>query len=1161
MKTLTRTAGLFAALSLASATFAIVPAVGLAARAPGETVMGWGADNLAQLGDGTTTDTRQPVFAQLPAKLRYTTVRTSEGTSVALATSGAVFAWGYNSYGQVGDGTTTMRMTPVRVRLPAGLKVAAVRESGLFTLALTTKGQVLDWGNNTYGELGDGTTQNRATPVRARLPKGVRVTAISAGDDSALALTSSGRVLSWGANFSGQLGDGGTTERQVPGYVRLPAHTKITSIAAGVGTGYAVNSAGRLLAWGNNYSGELGDGTTKTRLTPVQVRLPAGVKVVAATGGLRHALALTTGGRVLAWGYNAFGQLGNGSTTDNYLPGWAELPHGTRVRGLAAGREYSMALTTSGRVLAWGRNEVGQLGNGSTTNSATPVRVHLPAGFTPTAIGAGSDAESGLAIGHPAGAAVRAAAGPGETVVGWGADSDGQLGDGTVNDISPPVYAKLPDRLRYTTVRVALSSSVALATSGAVFASGDNAYGQLGDGTTMPSQTPVRAKLPKDIRVTAVREGLQFTLALTSKGQLLAWGDNNSGQLGDGTGVNQDLPVRVRLPKGVTVTAISAGQDSALALTKSGRVLSWGGNLVGQLGTGTRSSFRLVPGYVRIPAHTKITSVAAGNGTGFAVTSAGRLLSWGYNSSGQLGDGTTKTRRAPAQVHLPTGVKVAAVSAGGIHVLALTTDGRVLGWGDNFYGQLANATVGAEHTPVLLKLGTKVRALAAGMWFSLALTTSGRILAWGRNELGQLGDGTTTNRATPERVHLPAGFTPTAIGAGSEADSALAIGHQVRDGRAAAAATQPGETVLAWGNNLFGELGDGTTTSSGVPVIVKLPRGYHYTTVRCVQSCLAVTTSGRLFAWGRNDHGQLGDGSRTDRHKPVAVRLPAGVRIKAARAGNSFTLALTTTGRVLAWGWNYAGQLGDGTTRDRLLPTVVRLPRGVTVTSISAGDNSPMALTTTGRVLSWGGNHYGQLGDGTTRDRHVPGYVRLPRHTTITSIAAGSAMGYAVTAAGRVLSWGINDHGQVGDGTTRERRTPVAIRLPRGVKVVAAAPAGLDVLVLTADGRALGWGYNQFGQLGDATTTDRHRPVWVRLPNGVKLGELAVGGTSSLALTSGHRILAWGDNQSGQLGTGSTDPVSLTPVLVQVPPGFVATGIGAGYAADGALAIGHLPLS
>lgn len=311
-----------------------------------------------------------------------------------------VVGWGRDTFGQLGDGTTTIRLTPVRVKLPAGVKVAAVREGGLFTLALTTKGQVLAWGDNSSGELGDGTTTNRALPARVRLPRGVTVTAISAGLDSALALTRSGRVLSWGGNSYGQLGHGSGSDRHVPGYVRRPAHTKITSIAAGEETGYAVTSAGQLLAWGANFNGGLGDGTRKTRRTPVQARLPAGVKVAAATAGQFHALALTTGGRVLAWGYNFYGQLGDGSTSDRAVPEFVRLPTGARVRALAAGRDYSMALTTTGHVLAWGADFYGQLGNGSTADSASPQRVHLPAGFAPTAIGAGWDAQSGLAIGH-----------------------------------------------------------------------------------------------------------------------------------------------------------------------------------------------------------------------------------------------------------------------------------------------------------------------------------------------------------------------------------------------------------------------------------------------------------------------------------------------------------------------------------------------------------------------------------------------------------------------------------------------------------------------------------------------------------------------------------------------------------------------------------------
>jgi alpha-tubulin suppressor-like RCC1 family protein len=395
---------LAAAILAATLTAALaVPAAATAAataRGPGNSVVAWGGNKDGELGDGTTTDRSAPVFARLPARFRYTAVR-SVATSVALTTTGRVYGWGINNDGQVGDGTTTRRLKPVLARKLNGVTVTAVREGDIFGIALTGTGKILTWGDNAAGDLGDGTTRSRLTPVRVRLPKGVTITAISAGIGSAMALTKSGRVLAWGLNDVGQLGDGTTKNRLKPTYVRLPAHTKITSIAAGYATGYAVTSAGRLLAWGLNDAGQLGDGTTKNRLKPVQERLPRDVKVASATGGYLYSMALTRGGRVLAWGDDVFGQLGDGSTTTRYVPGWVKLPIGTtRIRALAAGADFGMAFTAAGHILTWGHNNRGQLGIGTTTDSTTPVRVHLPAGFTPTAIGAGFDGLTGLAIGR-----------------------------------------------------------------------------------------------------------------------------------------------------------------------------------------------------------------------------------------------------------------------------------------------------------------------------------------------------------------------------------------------------------------------------------------------------------------------------------------------------------------------------------------------------------------------------------------------------------------------------------------------------------------------------------------------------------------------------------------------------------------------------------------
>src|SRR5262249_35846149 len=161
----------------------------------------------------------------------------------------------------------------------------------------------------------------------------------------------------------------------------------------------------------------------------------------------------------------------------------------------------------------------------------------------------------------------------------------------------------------------------------------------------------------------------------------------------------------------------------------------------------------------------------------------------------------------------------------------------------------------------------------------------------------------------------------------------------------------------------------------------------------------------------------------------------------------------------------------------------------------------------------------GQLGDGTLRRRLVPGLVRLPSGTTVTSIAAGGNVDFAATSGGRLLAWGANGQGTLGDGTTKSRSLPGPVRLPAGIKGVAATACFLQARGLTADGRALAWGNTENGQLGDGTATSRLRPVFVRLPKGTRLRALAAGKYFGFALTTRGRILAWGDNTDGQLGT------------------------------------------
>jgi alpha-tubulin suppressor-like RCC1 family protein len=367
---------------------AAAPATGLA--------LAWGNNASGQLGDGTTTERTTPVNVVLPAGVTITQVSAGANHSLAVTSDGRVLAWGDNGVGQLGDGTTTTRLTPVEVALPAGVTITQVSAGNEYSLAVTSDGSALAWGDNSFGQLGDGTTTTRLTPVQVDLPAGVTITQVAAGIEHSLAVTSDGHALAWGDNSVGQLGDGTTTRSSTPVQVHLPAGVTVTQVSAGSHS-LAVTSDGRVLAWGFNFFGQLGDGTTTTRLTPVEVALPTGVTVTQVAAGAFHSLAVTSDGHALAWGINISGQLGDGTTTRSSTPVQVHLPAGVTATQVSAGSAHSLAVTSDGRVLAWGDNGSGQLGDDSTTDSAIPVQVDLPAGVTVTQVAAGGNHSLALA--------------------------------------------------------------------------------------------------------------------------------------------------------------------------------------------------------------------------------------------------------------------------------------------------------------------------------------------------------------------------------------------------------------------------------------------------------------------------------------------------------------------------------------------------------------------------------------------------------------------------------------------------------------------------------------------------------------------------------------------------------------------------------------------
>ncbi|MGA2452678.1 MAG: IPT/TIG domain-containing protein [Solirubrobacteraceae bacterium] len=332
---------------------------------------------------------------------------------------------------------------------------------------------------------------------------------------------------------------------------------------------------------------------------------------------------------------------------------------------------------------------------------------------------------------------------------------------------------------------------------------GQNTYGQLGDDSFTQSDTPVVAKGLNF--VTSVAAGKRHSLALLSNGTVVAWGEGASGQLGDGEEAGSAVPVEVEELTGVK--AIAAGANYSLALLEDGTVMAWGGNESGQLGDGNDTGTDLP---VAVKGLTGVTAIAAGGEHSLALLSDGKVVAWGQNESGQLGDGDLTDSNVPVEVKDLSGVK--AIAAGGEHSLALLAGGTVMAWGADEYGQLGNSSVEETENeegrrselPVAVEGLSGVTAIAAGAHHSLALLANQTVMAWGEDEAGELGDGSIVrDDETPVAVSGLSGVT--AIAAGGEHSMAL-----LSSG-----------AVDTWGENKFGELGDGSAgESSDIPVVV-----------------------------------------------------------------------------------------------------------------------------------------------------------------------------------------------------------------------------------------------------------------------------------------------------------------------------------------------------
>lgn len=842
----------------------------------------------------------------------------------------------------------------------------------------------------------------------------------------------------------------------------------VKEISAGWEHTMVLKSDGTVWAWGgmNDY-GQLGNGTENRGANPLPKQsLISSVSMISA--GEAHSVAVKSDGTIWNWGRNGWKQLGYtswGSSSPVLLSGL------TNPKAVSAGIEHTMILKSDGTVWGVGKNQNGQLCDGTrnlgtdswtyNSGSATPLQMvgANGVGYMSNVIAVGTGNSNTAVVksdgtvwmcGSILGTGAVPVQVPGMTGAVDVAVADYRMyalkNDGTVWSWGLIVSDMVPYNGSTNTATavqvvglsdvVAISShtshAVALKRDGTVWSWGKNdwgwfsdQWGKLGNNLKGDSATPVQVVGPSGIGyltgITAIDTGLNQSLALRNDGTVWAWGNNDYGQLGNGDTYNSSpVPTQVA---GLTASTLLAPSNLTAAPVSGSVALTWSAVSGAKSYNVFRSTTRVGPGTLLGNTATinySDTSAVSGTTYYYYVTAVAGTLESIPSSKVVAQAGTTTGGGTTVSA-------MKSVGGGFYHSAAIANDGSIWTWGSNNFGELGKGTTSDSSTPAKLTSISGVSAASGGNDHMVVLKSDGTVWAWGYNYHGELGNGTKTGNtanATPGQVMTAAATPLTGISV-------------VRGGFWHTLALKSDGTVWAWGNNDYGQLGNGSVTSSyggvayaaqvtGLSNVVAIAAGHWHS--------VAVKSDGSVWTWGLNNtswdanrNGQLGDGTTTTRLTPVRVLGVGGVGylsgvVKAA-AGASFTLALKSDGTVFGWGTNLEGELGNGNKTTSLTP----VQSGVSnITDLAAGYWLSLALKSDGTVWAWGQNDMGQLGNGTTQAlTGISTPAAVSGLSSVTAIHAGVSFGLALKSDGTVWAWGENASGQLGNSSTSNSSTPV----------------------------------------------------------------------------------------------------------------------------------------
>eukprot|EP00899_Mesostigma_viride_P008347 jgi/Mesvir1/17513/Mv08769-RA.1 len=745
--------------------------------APGKLFVS-GDNTFGQLGLGDYRDRNSLVPIPSLFGETFQSIAVGEAHSVALTTKGDIYLWGCNTRRQLAlDDVTSQLNIPRRLKLPlSGLdKVVGICAGHWHSIAWTAAGMVFAWGDNTFGQLGTGEKKAHTGVVQAILPvalgggvaatpagSSARIRTIVCGGHHSILLTEGGQMYSWGRNNAGQLGfvpdvvskDMATMQLLPVAAAGTLALPRVVAVCAGLEHSMLLTEAGEVYAFGDNSGGMLGvpGFGTETRggnANVLSTPHPVGDKTLLLASvacGRQHTVGVTPGGKVYTWGLNTHGQLGLGTqgvipqaepvlVQELYTAGGGDQLKTVLV---AAGASTSVAVLANGDMYGWGKANAGQLGVHAT--KLPHLRPEIILRGAPSAAPQGSS--GALVIGSSAqgGSLLVTAGNEGHPAL------QGLSAGTSMRALAAGGYAYQYEG----------HSGVVLGSDDAVYTWGWNVFGQLGAGDLEATKpVPVRNPWLSRLKVTGLALGQFASAAVTESGELYTWGLNDCGQLGRGDFRSGAVEVPQRIHTDMPIVQVSVGYSFMLALAEDGRVYSWGRNFYGQLGLGDHKD-RSMPTLVSYLQEERVVQVVAGQYHSLALTARGEVYAWGYNRDYELGVGDNMDRVLPQLLTAGlAGRRVSTVAAGGYHTLAVTDDGMLFSWGVNSYGQLGRRDKAPGKTPMQVAVLSgggdspshpggsgkrlRVRTVAAGTWHSLAITENGQLFSWGRCQYGQLG--------------------------------------------------------------------------------------------------------------------------------------------------------------------------------------------------------------------------------------------------------------------------------------------------------------------------------------------------------------------------------------------------------------------------------------